>query len=781
MVDLSSLLQPGATGPTGPAGANGFNGFNGATGPIGATGATGPAGPTDPCVSAGTYFCQGGNTYGTTALLGTNDAQDLAVITSAQPSLLVDTNANVINTRAAFYAGSSLPVFDATSYGNNISGVLSGTTTTNFTNGSIGNNFILNSLNSGSGTITLSGAVGNIGWIDNTIASSSYTDFYDNLGYFADSHIDTAYGLVGQYSQVDFDNVSNLLGTYSQATVSNSTNIFGALTDDIVDNVSNSIIYDTNSSITNSSNSLINVDGPGSVIDNTTFSILIGTQNLNIDDAYQSIVFGNDNTASNIDFSAVQGSGNTATNLTRVVANGVGIDISDSNNTSLVGFGVTANGLSWSNVNAFNAELTDVAWSNLLVNGPAGASPASISDLGHFTGVVQGNTTITALNGGIANIVSSTVNNSGGLHGLFGLANIDDTTNLYGGFGGYCNGITPMGPFGCDVGYDIQFDIVGSDGLAGISRWTDIYDSSHVFIQSDSTDPLVFSGTVDTVTRSILVIHDSNVFDTTGSIVVGRDLDITGLSHSLYLGRGTTLDADTDPNYDYSFIGADSAGNINTRIGNKGQDSWINLSGGNVGIGTNTPTSTAASGNLEVTGNIRVGGIGGGPSASTVCVNGTNDLVLCSSSARYKGNVQELSLGLETLMQLKAVSYDWKEDGTHDLGFIAEDTAAISSLLATYNSQGEIQGVKYDKLTAVITNAVQQQQGKIEDINKQLAAQGLSIDELGDELKQVIGRVDTLETEVQDLKDQVKQLQKQVNTSTGSTTTPKNPNPTTTP
>jgi uncharacterized coiled-coil protein SlyX len=263
--------------------------------------------------------------------------------------------------------------------------------------------------------------------------------------------------------------------------------------------------------------------------------------------------------------------------------------------------------------------------------------------------------------------------------------------------------------------------------------------------------------------------------------MLGDSNTISGLDHSILVGDAVTLADPGVGNYDYSFIGTDSAGNINTRIGNKGQDSWTNLSGGNVGIGTNTPTSTAASGNLEVTGNIRVGGIGGGPSASTVCVNGTNDLVLCSSSARYKDNVQDLSLGLETLMQLRAVSYDWKEDGTHDLGFIAEDTAAISSLLATYNSQGEIQGVKYDKLTAVITNAVQQQQGKIEDINKQLAAQGLSIDELSDELKKVIGRVDTLESEVQDLKDQVKQLQKQVNISTDSTTTPKNPNPTTTP
>jgi len=58
-----------------------------------------------------------------------------------------------------------------------------------------------------------------------------------------------------------------------------------------------------------------------------------------------------------------------------------------------------------------------------------------------------------------------------------------------------------------------------------------------------------------------------------------------------------------------------------------------------------------------------------------------------------------------------------------DLGFGAEEVGKIESLLVTYNAQGLVEGVKYDRITAVLVNAIKEQQ-------QQLAAQQTQIEEI---------------------------------------------------
>ena len=51
----------------------------------------------------------------------------------------------------------------------------------------------------------------------------------------------------------------------------------------------------------------------------------------------------------------------------------------------------------------------------------------------------------------------------------------------------------------------------------------------------------------------------------------------------------------------------------------------------------------------------------------------------------------------------------------------AEDVAAVE-LLVTKNDKGEIEGVKYDRLTAVLINAIKEQQKEIETLRAHNAA-----------------------------------------------------------
>ena len=57
-----------------------------------------------------------------------------------------------------------------------------------------------------------------------------------------------------------------------------------------------------------------------------------------------------------------------------------------------------------------------------------------------------------------------------------------------------------------------------------------------------------------------------------------------------------------------------------------------------------------------------------------------------------------------------------------DVGFGAEDVAKVEPLLVTYNEKGEVEGVKYEKLTTVLVNAVKEQQAQIEAQQRQIDA-----------------------------------------------------------
>ena len=92
----------------------------------------------------------------------------------------------------------------------------------------------------------------------------------------------------------------------------------------------------------------------------------------------------------------------------------------------------------------------------------------------------------------------------------------------------------------------------------------------------------------------------------------------------------------------------------------------------------------------------------------------------CSSSIRYKNNVETFTSGLSLLNRLRPVTYNWKNNGVRDIGFIAEEVADIEPLLATYNEKGQIEGVKYGQITTVLVNAVKEQQTQIEAQQKQI-------------------------------------------------------------
>ena len=71
------------------------------------------------------------------------------------------------------------------------------------------------------------------------------------------------------------------------------------------------------------------------------------------------------------------------------------------------------------------------------------------------------------------------------------------------------------------------------------------------------------------------------------------------------------------------------------------------------------------------------------------------------------------------IKRLRPIRFSWKQDGMRDVGFVAEEVAAVEPLLVTYNDKGQIEGVKYDRISAVLINAIKEQQAQIEAMRKE--------------------------------------------------------------
>ncbi|HBZ01480.1 MAG TPA: phage tail protein, partial [candidate division Zixibacteria bacterium] len=93
-----------------------------------------------------------------------------------------------------------------------------------------------------------------------------------------------------------------------------------------------------------------------------------------------------------------------------------------------------------------------------------------------------------------------------------------------------------------------------------------------------------------------------------------------------------------------------------------------------------------------------------------------------------KTNIQPLQGSLARVMKLQGVSYDQKEGGKHDIGLIAEEVGQVVPEVVAYEDNGvDAKSIDYARLTALLIEAVKEQQSTISGLQAQI-----------DELKKVL-------------------------------------------
>jgi hypothetical protein len=153
-----------------------------------------------------------------------------------------------------------------------------------------------------------------------------------------------------------------------------------------------------------------------------------------------------------------------------------------------------------------------------------------------------------------------------------------------------------------------------------------------------------------------------------------------------------------------SFVWADSQ---QTNFVTSGTNQFLVRAFGGALITGNSGTNSPEGNRLRVDGTLRIDALGSAGSIS-LCRNASNQVASCSSSARYKEDIADLDLGLAAVSALRPVAYRWRASGAADLGFVAEEVAALDERLIVRNEHGEVEGVRYDRLSAVLAGAVQE-------------------------------------------------------------------------
>lgn len=220
-------------------------------------------------------------------------------------------------------------------------------------------------------------------------------------------------------------------------------------------------------------------------------------------------------------------------------------------------------------------------------------------------------------------------------------------------------------------------------------------------------------GTIGTGTwsASTIAVNRGGTGSTNGSITGTGALSFTSASfNTLTVDSGTTGAVN---------IGTGTSGAGKTiSIGNTNGSTLLNFNAGSGGIFL-TGLAPAVDGNL------------------VLCIDGLNQLFFgtsatsCdSSSAQYKHDIADISLGLEAVNTLRPVSYVYNASKQARLGFIAEEAAEVDERLIVKDKDGVIQGINPDAFTPILTRAIQEVSVLIGDItpgnNSDAEGNGLS-------------------------------------------------------
>ena len=105
-------------------------------------------------------------------------------------------------------------------------------------------------------------------------------------------------------------------------------------------------------------------------------------------------------------------------------------------------------------------------------------------------------------------------------------------------------------------------------------------------------------------------------------------------------------------------------------------------------------------------------------------VDGSRNIVVFSSSRRYKKNIKDVTLKQcqNIVDNLRPVKFEFKGETIQQYGLIAEEVEQVDKVLATHNNDGEVESVNYESIAVMLLKVVKDQQKQITKLETRIAA-----------------------------------------------------------
>jgi hypothetical protein len=152
---------------------------------------------------------------------------------------------------------------------------------------------------------------------------------------------------------------------------------------------------------------------------------------------------------------------------------------------------------------------------------------------------------------------------------------------------------------------------------------------------------------------------------------------------------------------------------------------FLKRTNGYFGIGGNPSERLSVSGNIYIaSGSL---GVNVTPNATDGRIDASNDIVAYQTSdKRLKENITPIENALDKVKSLTGVEFDWIEETKHvhgyeghDVGIIAQDVQAVLPTAVRTNQTGYL-SVRYEKMIALLVEAMKEQQTQIDELKAKL-------------------------------------------------------------
>jgi hypothetical protein len=735
-------------------GPQGLTGNAGAVGATGTTGPTGPPGPSDPCTALTTYYCQGGNSFGSTAVFGTNDNHTINTIVNGITQFNTRESGIDINPGAITTFGLAATKLDHTAVNNALDWytVRINDPANHFENGM----YLYNDGTFQAGSFdTVTGFQGNffsalpgnaISYQPGVYMASydgstvqSYAWAAPNSFVIGNTRFD--FGpttFVGAQYAADYSSnyvplslityqdltgaVSNLCSTDTSNVICQNGNSLGA-TVTIGTNDANDLSLETAGSVRITINSAGEVGVGGAPVLGKALAVTGDLKVTGIIDPIELQLSGTPINGGGYRITTLDDNPlylNTSTDradavqIRRADNSTVVFDVDTLNQRVGIGTSTPTQKLEVSGDALINGLRTGLGNNAISTNTTFAVSGLSVNSSGDRN---------TAM--GYLALAANTTGSRNTAIGWNALAAVD-IGNSNTAVGGNALALTTSGFQNTAIGRGALQAITtaGNNNGFGVLAMGQLQTGTNNVAIGNSAMNVANGGSQNVVIGVLASITQTTAgnntiigYNTGGGITTGSNNTIIGANVN---GLSSTLAN--------SVIIADGSGN--RRI--------FADSTGNVGIGTVTPGTFRL--NITDASTTNVAQFNGSGATQCTVVTGTG--WSCTSDEKLKTNILNITNGIDVINQLQGVTYNWKTDpsGSRQDGFIAQDIQKVLPELVTTDSNGNL-SLNKDGIMPYIVEAVKQQNGNIDGVNQQLKEYGLQLTDLSDQLRALAATV----------------------------------------